>query len=261
MFLVLTVLILWALYSYLLTFIPVSIYFLFLWVPLGLILALLTILIFFLLLVTLSSRKHQNGKFRHFILRNACYCGIKLFHIKLEIEGKENVDRNKTYLVVGNHKSQMDPVMAYYAMHIPCSAVGKSTLFKSKMLTLIGNTFGAVPLNRENDREAIKSLNIAIKNIKNGLSMIIYPEGGILSRDYEEMRDLRAGAYKIALKTGVPVLPISTIGSSKIASKKWYQKKVVKIIIHKPVEKEEYEGMSTTELGQKCMEIINSSII
>ena len=70
----------------------------------------------------------------------------------------------------------------------------KKELFKSHIMKVIGNTFKAVIMNREDDREAAKAMISAIKQVKDGTSMIIFPEGGIKTRDVEEMVNLRAGA-------------------------------------------------------------------
>lgn len=261
MFIVLFILLLTGLYAYLLNLIPVSNWFLFLWIPLGLILAVTTFAVMFLMLITFCNKDNPKGKVRHFILKSATHLIQWFQHIHVDIEGLENIDPNEAYLIVGNHKSQMDPVMMYNSMGIKLTAIGKSTLFTNRFMIDVAKTYGAISLNRDNDREAVKSLVEAMKRIiDNHLSVIVYPEGGIKSREYEEMRELKAGAYKIALKTHCPVLPVSIIGSSKIMGTPKFKKKNIKIIVHKPITYEEYAEMNTTELGEKCMEIVNSSI-
>ena len=95
---------------------------------------------------------------------------------------------------------------------------------------------------------------------KNGTSMIIFPEGGIKTRDVEEMVNLRAGAYKLATKSGAMILPCSIIGSSQIKSNRRIKRKDVTVIFYKPISKEEYQSMNTTEIGLRVEEIINSGI-
>ena len=127
-------------------------------------------------------------------------------------------------------------------------------------MRLICNTFCAIPINRENDREAAKSIIKAIGMIKNGTSMIIFPEGGIKTRDVEEMVNLRAGAYKLATKSGAKILPCAIVGSSRIKSKRRIKRKNVTVIFFKPIDKEEYQSMNTTEIGLMVEEIINNGI-
>jgi len=262
MSIILFILCLTGLYSYLLNLIPVSNWFLFLWIPVALILAVLTFAILLLLFISVCNKNNPKGNVRHFILKSATKLAQRFQHIHVEIEGLENVDKNEAYLIVANHKSQMDPVLMYNSMNMKLTAIGKSTLFTNKFMINIAKTYGAISLNRDNDREAVRSLNEAMKRITdNHISVIVYTEGGIKSREYEDMRELKAGAYKIALKTHAPVLPVSIVGSSKIHGAPKFKKKNVKIIVHKPITYEEYAEMNTTMLGEKCMEIINSSIL
>ncbi len=246
-------------FSVLYSLIPLSPWFLFLWIPLGVLSGALTLFLFAMLYLWIGCKTKPTHKFKHFILRNACFLAIHFFHIRLEVHGKENIIKGP-FVVYSNHKSNMDPVMIYYALHSVCSAIGKKSLFVHPIMNLIARTYAAVPIDRENDREAAKSIIKAIKEVKEGLSMIIFPEGGIKSRETDEMVNLRAGAYKLAVKSNAPIIPISIINSSKIKTKKRRKKLIVKIIIHKPIYKEEYMNKNTTELGLYVEDIINSGV-
>lgn len=259
MFLILLFILFSAGFSYLYSLIPLSNWYLFLWIPLGIISGLLFLVILVLLYFSIASKTKPTKKFKHFILRNACFVAIKFLRIKLEVTGKENIP-NETFVVYANHKSNMDPLLIYYPMKRVCSAVGKKSLFKHPVMQLIANTYGAVSIDRENDREAAKSIVTAIKRVKSGLSMIIFPEGGIKSRDTDEMVNLRAGAYKLAVKSEAPILPVSIVNSSYISKKKFFKKIVVKIVFHKPIYKDDYKNLNTTELGHNVEAIINSGI-
>ena len=127
-------------------------------------------------------------------------------------------------------------------------------------MSQLATVFGAVPINRENDREAAKSIIKAIKLVKSGLSMIIFPEGGIKSRETEEMVNLRAGAYKLVTKSEVDLLPVTILGNTKIKEATLFKKAKVKIIIHSAIKKEEYNNMTTQEIGLKVQNIINGDI-
>ena len=243
--------------------IDLSSWYLFLWIPLGFILGLVSLVIFIYLFLFFGSiTKNKSGRFRHFILRNAVWIAMKVFHVKLVIENKEYIPQNETYVVYSNHKSNMDPMFIYYAIHHrKITAVGKKTLFTNHFMNMLGKTFGAISIDRDNDREAAKTMVKAIGDVKRGTSMIIFPEGGIKTREKEEMVNLRAGAYKLAMKPGVKILPVAIIGSSQISKKRRIQKKVIKLIFNQPISKEEYEGLNTTEVGEKVESIINKEIL
>ncbi len=259
MLLIILCVILAALYSFLLNLITTNNYYLFLWVPVGIILAIITVVLLILLFLVIAPKDNPTGKFRHKLLYQVTSVAIIFSNIKLTVEGIEN-QPNETFVVYANHKSQMDPVLIYNASKTICSAVGKKSLFKNPIMKLIADVFGAIPVDRENDREAAKSIVLAIKSVKKGLSMIIFPEGGIKSRDSEEMADLRAGAYKLAMKANAPILPISIIGSSNLSKKSIFSRKNIKLIYHKPIYNEFYKDKTTTEVGTYVEEIINSGV-
>lgn len=257
MFLIILCVILAALYSVGFALIPVSNWFLFLWIPLAIILAAITVVLFVLCYLFLCKKDNPKGKLRHMILRSGVLIAIKFLHIKIHTEGLENIDKNETYVIYANHKSQMDPLIMYNQMKIICTAVGKSELFTNKVMIAIKDTFGAISMNRNNTREAVVAINDGIKKLKGGLSIIIFPEGGILTRDEETMSGLRAGAYKLAIKSQRSILPVSLIGSSAIAKLPKFKKKEVTLKIHKPITYDEYKDMNTNEIGLMVENIIN----
>lgn len=241
-------------------FIPLSHWFLFLWIPMSIILAVVIILGGIILFVYLCPKNNPKGKVRHFIMRNALWLTLKFEHVHTEVVGLENIDPNETYVIYGNHKSMLDPVIMYVNMHVTLTAIGKSEIFENGLVNTIAKAFGAISLNRNNTREAVKSINQGIETLKGGLSVIIFPEGGILTREDEHMTGLRAGAYKLVLKSERPILPITLIGTSKIASTPRIKRKNVKLIIHKPIMYEEVKDLNTNQIGEMVEELINGDI-
>lgn len=260
MFIILFILLLTVGLTFVYNLIPTpSPWFIILWIFLALITSILIFIIFALLFLKFAPRKNPTGKFRHFLLKNAVFLFVKFYHVKIETVGKENIP-DETFVVYANHKSNMDPLILYLALNKRLTAVGKSTLFQHPVMKNVQNTFGAISIDRDNDREALKQIIFAIKEIKAGLSMIIFPEGGIKDRSEEEMSSLRAGAYKLVTKGQATILPISIIGSSEISKKKRYRRKNVKIIIHKPIKYEEFKDKNTTEIGLFVENIINDGV-
>ena len=248
-----------GLFYFISTLFSLSAWFLFLWVFLGVLTTILIIVIFCVLFLLIGSKTKPDSSFKHFILRHGFKTFCLLYHVKYSFEGVENIP-NSTYVVYANHKSNMDPIFIYLGMNRKVTVIGKSTLVKNFWMNKIFETFGALPLDRDNDREAAKTIIKAIKIVKNGLPIIIFPEGGIKSRDTDEMVNLRAGAYKLATKANAPILPCSIVGSSKIKTKKFFQTVNVHVTFYKPITPEEYNGMNTTQIGLMVEDIINEGI-
>lgn len=261
MFLLILFIILAIVYSLLFNLIPLSPWFLFLWIPCGIICSFITVLLMIVLFLILCPKNNPRGKVRHFLLRNVCFIAILFNNIRIIVEGKENIpDNNTKFVIYANHKSLMDPIMLYYATGVRLTAIGKKSIFKTKLLQIIQKVFDAISLDRDNDREAAKTMVVAIKKVKEGLPMIIFPEGGIKTREVEEMSGLRAGAYKLATKAGVLIQPVSIVGATNLSKQFFMKRKKIKIIYHKPITQEEYKSMNTTEIGLMVEEIINSGI-
>lgn len=202
-----------------------------------------------------------NSKFKHWILWQYTDFILIVCKIKLEVIGKENIP-SETFVIYGNHKSMLDPVFIYNIYRKRMSAAAKSTLNKIPVLRTIMKTLGVILINRENDREAMKAIITGIDNInKYDLSYMIFPEGGIKTREVETMSDVKPGSYKLATKANAVISPVSIIGSSKIATRGIFSITKVKVIIHKPIYPEEYNELSTTELGDKVLEIVNEGVI
>lgn len=201
-----------------------------------------------------------NSKVKHEILWHYTDLIIMFGRFRVEVQGKENIP-NEPFVVYGNHKSMVDPVIVYNVFHSVISAVAKSTLSKVKILDILMKEMAVVLIDRNNDREATKSMIKGIKNINDyKMGYIIFPEGGIKTRDTEEMVDVKPGAYKLATKANAIISPISIIGTSKIAKRSIFSITRVKIIIHKPIYPSEYNSLNTIELGEKVFNIVNDGV-
>ncbi len=260
MFLLVILLMLAGVYSYLFYFTNLSLYFYFLWIPLSILLSFLTFVLFVLFIFIFWKRTDPKGKIRHKILHQVCHLILILANVHVKVVGKDNIP-NETFVCYANHKSDIDPIALYYGLHSICSVVGKKSLFKIPIIKDCQKVFGAIALDRNNDREAAKSMIEAIKLIKSGLSFMIFPEGGIKSRDTEEMVNLRAGAYKLVTKSGALLLPVTILGSSNTKKRKTILKRVnITLIIHKALNNDVYMNYNTTELGNMVIDLVNEDI-
>ena len=136
----------------------------------------------------------------------------------------------------------------------------KKELFKFPFVKQLAKVYGVVGMDRNNNRAGAKAIIEGVKHIKNGLSMMIFPEGGIKDRTNEEMVNLRAGAYKLVTKSEALLLPVSINGSSKIKNKKLFERTIINVVIHKPITKDEYENLTTTEIGNMVQDLLNNDL-
>ena len=91
--------------------------------------------------------------------------------------------------------------------------------------------------------------------------MVIFPEGGIKSRETALMEDVKPGSYRLATKPEVPILPVAIIGARHINQNAPLKKSKVTVIILPAIHKAVYETMTTVELGDHVKALINETII
>ncbi|QSQ26913.1 1-acyl-sn-glycerol-3-phosphate acyltransferase [Pyxidicoccus parkwayensis] len=136
---------------------------------------------------------------------------------KLEVIGRENVDPNRPTIYVANHQSTIDIPAHFLAVPVPFRYVAKSQLkwvpFIGWFLALAGHVF----INRTNRAKAIASLDAASAKIRGGKSIFLYPEG---TRSPDgRILPFKKGPFALALKSRVPVVPVTIEGSGKLMPK------------------------------------------
>lgn len=183
-----------------------------------------------------------------------------ILKIKVNVIGRENIPSN-TFVCFPNHKSFFDISIIYQTFNKPMGAAGKKELLNLPFFKRLFKATNSVLIDRENDRESVKNLIKATKLIKNGLNYIICPEGGRKNTNTDLMVDLKAGAYKIATKPEVLIVPVSLIGCKDIKHTGLLKRKNTTIIIHKPIPYEEYKDYNSQDLGLKVGTIVNNGIL
>lgn len=136
---------------------------------------------------------------------------------KLEVLGGENVDPKRPTIYVANHQSAIDIPAHFMAVPIPFRYVAKSQLkwvpFIGWYLSLAGHIF----VNRDNRSKAIASLDAAAAKIRGGKSIFLYPEG---TRSPDgRILPFKKGPFALALKSRVPICPVTIEGSGKLMPK------------------------------------------
>ncbi len=131
--------------------------------------------------------------------------------LKITVKGRENIPANTPAIYVSNHQSNFDIPIIYSSLPIQFSWLAKQELFKVPLFGAAMKAVGCIPIDRSNRREMMKSINAASRQIKDGTSVIIFPEG---TRSPDgKLQEFKKGALLIAVKAKVPVIPIAIQGS------------------------------------------------
>lgn len=137
---------------------------------------------------------------------------IDIFDLTVNISGKENVPDNGPCVFISNHEGYGDLVVLFKALEgRQIGFIAKDALenvpYFGKWIKAIRGVF----IKRGNTREALKSIQAGVDTLKDGFSLVIFPEG-TRSRG-PRMAEFKAGSFKLATKAKVPIVPITINGS------------------------------------------------
>jgi 1-acyl-sn-glycerol-3-phosphate acyltransferase len=140
---------------------------------------------------------------------------LRIAGVRVEAHGLEKIDPNGAYVFVSNHLSYMDTPVVLSTIPAQFRFMAKKDLFQIPFLGTHLAQAGHIPVPREDPRAAVKALARAAETIRErGISVLIFPEGG-RSMD-GVLQPFKEGAAHIAIKAGVPMVPVTLIGTRQI---------------------------------------------
>lgn len=155
----------------------------------------------------------------------------------LKVYGKENIPNDGT-IIVCNHFRAIDCGFIFRAYNKDVKFLAKNELFKNKLFAKIIKSYGAIPIDRDNPD--MKSLLAAIKHVKEGHKLCIFPEGTRNKTKTNELQEIKGGSVVFAIKAKCPIVPIMIDKKSRIFRK-------THMIIGKPFTLEEFYGKKLTD--------------
>ncbi len=172
--------------------------------------------------------------------------------VKVDYEECEKVPHDKRYLLVCNHQHDLDPVIMLYSLiESEIAFIGKKEIYTElRFIAKAMHLMQSLPIDRENDREAAKTIIKATKLIKDDVaSVMLFPEGYTNRTPQNGILPFRNGAFKIATKTNAPIV-ISVINNTRAIPKNMFWRKT--IITYKVLDvlyPEDYESLNTQQIG------------
>ena len=139
---------------------------------------------------------------------------LAICRVKVEVSGKEKLDPNQNDDFCSNHYSLIDTPLMFGSMPREFRILARDNLWKIPFLGWHLKRAGHLPVQRENPREAVRNIALAAEKIQSGFSILLFPEGGRTRED--RMRPFKTGVAHIAIKAGVPVVPMAIVGTREI---------------------------------------------
>jgi 1-acyl-sn-glycerol-3-phosphate acyltransferase len=184
-----------------------------------------------------------------------------LSRTRLEIEGLENIDPFRPQMLMANHSGAHDILSLAACLPIQFRWIAKKSLFKIPFLGWHMRRSGYIAVDRENPRETAKSINLAAATIRNGVSAIAFPEGtrsknGVLGK-------FHTGVFSLALRAGVPIVPIVLDGSHRVVIPGEYRVNpgiVIRIKIDRPIDISGYAKNEKQRLMEDVFQIMSCNL-
>ena len=140
--------------------------------------------------------------------------------VRLRREGSERVPRGEPVVFMANHESWLDIPALLAAIPVQVRFLAKKSLFKVPFLGWAISAMGFIPVDRENRREAVRSFEEAAARIRGGRSVLLFPEE---TRSTDgNLLPLQRGGFLIALKAGIPIVPVGLEGAGRCLGKHNY---------------------------------------
>lgn len=186
---------------------------------------------------------------------------LKMGRVSYEIENEELLPEDDRYLLVCNHASVFDPIVSFVLLpEKKLAFVSKKENMEIPFAGRYMHKVGCIPIDRENNREAVKAINRAAEYIDSGLCAIgIYPEGYV-NDDKPGLLEFRNGAFKIAKKAHSPIV-VSVIKNTRDVNKHIFLKrtkvtlKIIRVIPYETIEK-----LKTVEIGSMVRELMYENL-
>ncbi len=180
---------------------------------------------------------------------------LRRCRVTVEVEGMENLQRipkEEGVLFVGNHRSYFDVIIAYTLVDRPTGFVAKIEMEKLKPLKRWMEYLGCLFMDRSNLKQSLKVILAAIRQIREGSSIWIYPEGTRADGATElEMEPFKEGSFKIAEKTGCKIVPVSMVHTRSILEQQFPRicPQKVKVRIGAPIELKTLDEENRKHIG------------
>jgi len=217
--------------------------------------------IIFCLLAILLSFFDKNGRLiRYYVHIPWSRTILRVCGIKVRTKGQENIRDDVPSVFMCNHQSYFDifAVLAYLPADF--KFILKQELMKIPFLGLAMKRAGHIAIQRDNPREAIRSMNEVAEKIKSGTSVLIFPEG---TRSVDgRLQKLKKGGFHMAIKSGCDIVPVAISNSNRIVTKGSLKINRGSFHIHfgKPIPIKGYERKNMPELMERVREAILSQM-
>lgn len=176
---------------------------------------------------------------------------------KITVIGEENVPKDRPVLYISNHRSYYDIILTYYRVPRQTGYIAKDSMAHIPSLSRWMRYLHCLFLDRKDVKKGMQVIKDAINLINNGISVHVCPEG-TRNKTEEPLQPFHDGTFKIAERTGCPIVPITVNNTDALYEKNNHRIKSAHVIIEygKPIETANLSREEKKMLSSRTREVI-----
>ena len=202
-----------------------------------------------------------NGNLAHRCITQWARTSLALAGLQVHIEGQERLNSQSTYIFMPNHASFLDTLLAF--AYIPCDFrdVIKEEVFSIPLLGLVLRRSGQIPMDRNNPWKALRSLREAADLLKEGVSVLVFPEGTRTPNG--EIQEFKTALFILPIRSRIPVVPVLIEGTFQALKRGSILVNPVplKLTFYDPIPADSFEVRDREIYAEKVREVLAISML
>ena len=180
--------------------------------------------------------------------------------VSVTVLGEENVPKDEAVLYIGNHRSYFDIIMTYVRVPRPTGYMAKIGMLRVPSLSTWMKYLHCIFLDRSDIKAGMKSILDAVEKVKSGISICIFPEG-TRNRTEDTLLEFHGGSFKIAEKSGCPIVPMTINNAGAIWENHFPKIKKAHVVIEygKPIYVRDLDKEQKRHLSAMVQEVIRTN--
>ena len=194
----------------------------------------------------------RSGRRLHWFSRAWSWLIMKTILSPVKVTGLDKIDTSKPHVYAANHASALDIPVLYVNLPFQFRIAFKKELLSYPVVGWQLKRSGQVCIDQQNPSHSISSIRAALKGMKAGLPLVIFPEGGRTPDG--EIKPFLPGAFFLAIKAQVDIVPVALVGTYELLPMNTYHIKC------RPLEMRVGEPISTTGLTMRDLEALSAKV-
>jgi len=194
----------------------------------------------------------RSGRRLHWFSRAWSWLIMKTIFSPVKVTGLDKIDTSKTHVYAVNHASALDIPVLYVNLPFQFRIVFKKELLSYPIVGWQLKRSGQVCIDQQKPTNSIAAIRSAVKSLKAGMPLVIYPEGGRTPDG--EIKPFLPGAFFLAIKAQVDIVPVALVGTYELLPMNTYHIKC------RPLEMRVGEPISTAGLTMRDMEAVSEKV-